>query len=266
VVAGTILGRAAGSMTSPARVRFEVRPAGRRAPRIDPGPIVAGWKLLRASASGAAAPRPTVQRTLGQVLLLGKQELQRSVLDNPDIAIYPCGRDDIRAGRIDRRVLATLQFLAASGMKPTVSALRCGHSRLTTSGNVSEHDSGNAVDISAINGIAILGHQGPGSVAEAAIRQLLTLQGTMAPHQIISLMTFPGAPSTLALPDHADHIHVGFAAHDSPSSLGAAAFGGTLDAKGWRRLIDRLAAVGNPRVAATPSPGALAVVPPAPKP
>jgi hypothetical protein len=72
-------------------------------------------------------------------------------------------------------------------------------------------------------------------------------------------MTFAGAPSTLALPDHADHIHVGFAPHGS--QLGAAAFGGTLDAKGWRRLIDRLAAVGNPRVAASPSPGALAVVP-----
>ena len=32
----------------------------------------------------------------------------------------------------------------------------------------------------------------------------------MKPHQIISLMTFDGADNTLALPDHADHIHVGF--------------------------------------------------------
>ena len=31
----------------------------------------------------------------------------------------------------------------------------------------------------------------------------------MKPHQIISLMTFEGADNTLAMGDHADHIHVG---------------------------------------------------------
>ena len=107
-------------------------------------------------------------------------------------------------------MLATLEFLAASGLKPTVTALQCGHSYLTTSGNVSEHSTGNAVDIAAINGIPILGHQGPGSITDITIRRLLTLQGTMKPHQIISLMTFDGADNTLALPDHYDHIHVGF--------------------------------------------------------
>ena len=52
-------------------------------------------------------------------------------------------------------MLATLEFLAASGLRPTVSSLHCGHSFLTTSGNVSEHSTGNAVDIAAINGITI---------------------------------------------------------------------------------------------------------------
>ena len=33
----------------------------------------------------------------------------------------------------------------------------------------------------------------------------------MRPHQIISLMTFTGASNTLALADHDDHIHIGFA-------------------------------------------------------
>ena len=32
----------------------------------------------------------------------------------------------------------------------------------------------------------------------------------MKPHQIITLMTYPGTDNTLALPDHDDHIHVGF--------------------------------------------------------
>ena len=42
------------------------------------------------------------------------------------------------------------------------------------------------------------------------IRRLLTLQGTVKPHQIISLMKYDGTENTLALGDHADHIDVGF--------------------------------------------------------
>ena len=75
-----------------------------------------------------------------------------------------------RPATIDRRVLATLEFLAASGLKPTVTLAQCGHSYLTTSGNVSEHSTGTAVDIAAINGIPILGHQGPGSITDITIR------------------------------------------------------------------------------------------------
>jgi hypothetical protein len=37
---------------------------------------------------------------------------------------------------------------------------------------------------------------------------LLRLQGTRRPHQITSLLDF--GSNTLALSDHADHIHVGF--------------------------------------------------------
>ena len=101
-------------------------------------------------------------------------------------------------------------YLAASGLAPTISSLECGHGTLTTSGNVSEHSTGTAMDIAAINGITITpGTQGPGSITEQTIKRLLALQGTMKPHQIISLMTFDGADNTLAMGDHDDHIHVG---------------------------------------------------------
>ena len=89
-------------------------------------------------------------------------------------------------------MLATLEFLVASGFNPTVTSLNCGHSYLTASGNVSEHTTGTAVDIAAVNGIPILGNQGKGSITELVIQRLLTLQGTMKPHQIISLMDVPG--------------------------------------------------------------------------
>jgi hypothetical protein len=148
--------------------------------------------------------------TPGEVLLMSERQLTRLVLDDQRIGIYACGREDIEAGRIDRRVLATLMYLATSGLHPQVSSLECGHGRLTTSGNVSAHSYGNAVDIATINGTPIVGHQGPGTVTDEALQRLVQLQGVMRPNQIISLMTVIGANNTLAMADHNDHIHVGF--------------------------------------------------------
>ena len=196
--------------------------------------------------------------SIGQILLMSKEALQHRVLTDPAINIYDCGRRDIKAGEIDRRVLATLEFLAASGLKPTVTALHCGHSYLTTSGNVSEHSSGNAVDIAAINGIPILGHQGPGSITDITIRRLLTLQGTMKPHQIISLMTFDGADNTLSLPDHNDHIHVGFQPLLGTDPKGRQ-LNSALKPSQWLKLIDRLGKIDNPTVPLKPSKYALKV-------
>jgi hypothetical protein len=147
----------------------------------------------------------------GKVLSLNDERLIRRVLDDPRIQIYPCGRDDIRSAQIDRRVLAAMLYLADAGLKPTITSLKCGHGYLTSSGNVSEHSTGTAMDIGAVNGIAIRPDtQGPGSITDLTIQALLGLQGTMRPHQIISLMTFQGADNTLALADHDDHIHVGW--------------------------------------------------------
>src|SRR3954447_7893058 len=177
VVAGTLLGRIGKpAATRAPHVRCELRPAGRGAPRVDPKPILDGWKLLESTAIyrakgknpffGDDSDRPS----LGQILLMGKEALIRHVLANPRIEIYSCGERDIRSGAIDRRVLATLEFLAASGLKPTVSSLRCGHGFYTASGNVSEHSSGNAVDIAMVNGIPIVGHQGKGSITDLTIQ------------------------------------------------------------------------------------------------
>jgi Transglycosylase SLT domain len=250
VAAGTILGRTAdrAAAVKNGHLRFEVRPAGRHTPRIDPRPILAGWKLL--SAAGSSAREPSI----GQLLLLGKCALSRYVLDDKRVHVYRCGRDDIRAGRIDRRVLVTLELLATSGLNPTVSSLLCGHSRISASShNVSEHMNGHAVDISAINGVPILGHQGAGSVTEQAIQRILSLQGPLAPHQIISLMTFAGADNTLALPDHDDHIHVGFAPDAPTNGLAARRFNGVLDRRQWVRLMSRLSRMRSPNVSAIPS-------------
>jgi murein DD-endopeptidase MepM/ murein hydrolase activator NlpD len=260
VVAGTVLGRIGKTQKRAApHTLFEIRPAGRGAPRIDPKPILDGWKLLESTAIYRAAGKnpffgsESGAPSIGQILLMSKESLAERVVNNPRIQVYGCGRRDIQTGQIDRRVLATLEFLAASGFKPTVTSLRCGHSLMTASGNVSEHSTGNAVDIAAINGIPIVGHQGPGSITELTIQRLLTLQGTMKPHQIISLMKFDNTDNTFAMGDHADHIHVGFRSLYGSNSKTAKQVNAILKPKQWIKLIDRLGEIDNPTVRRTPS-------------
>jgi len=242
VAGGTVLGRIgdSGDNTAP-HVKFMIRPGGKGAPLIDPKPILDGWKLLESTAIyRAKSLNPLLGKnpTIGQILLMSKAQLQRRVLADPRIEVYDGGRDDIRSDQIDRRVLATLEFLAASGLKPTVSSLKGNHGLYTASGNISEHASGNAVDIAKINGIPIIGHQGSGSITDITVRRLLTLQGTIKPHQIISLMSYDGTDNAIALPDHADHIHVGF----RPDAVTV------LKPLQWTRLIDRLGRIDNPDV------------------
>jgi Transglycosylase SLT domain/Peptidase family M23 len=255
VIGGTILGRIGQTVEGRgSHVDFSIRPAGKGAPRIDPKPILDGWKLLEATAIYRASGRNVLHgrgMSIGQILLLPKPQLERRVLADERIEIYAAGRDDIRSGQIDRRVLATLEYLAESGLRPTVTSLKAGHSYLTKSGNVSHHSSGNAVDIAAINGISILGHQEPGGITEQSVRRLMQLQGTMAPAQIISLFEIGGA--TFSMADHADHIHVGFRPmFGANRKLGKQALA-VLKPGQWSDLIDRLRELENPVVPTKPS-------------
>jgi hypothetical protein len=263
VIGGTIIGRIGRTQPGMAsHVEFSIRPAGRGAPNIDPKPILDGWKLLEATAIYRASGRNVLYgkdnagaMSIGQILLLPKPLLEKRVLSDERIDIYECGRDDIRSGQIDRRVLATLEYLAESGLKPGVTSLKCGHGFYTASGNVSEHSSGNAVDIATVNGIPILGHQEPGGVTEQTVRRLMQLQGTMAPHQIISLFEIGGA--TFAMADHNDHIHVGFQPmFGANRKLGKQALA-VLAPDQWSNLISRLREIENPVVPTKPSKYAL---------
>ena len=258
VIGGTIIARIDRTVPGKAaHVDFSIRPAGRGAPKIDPKPILDGWKLLDATAIYRASGRNVLhgEASIGQVLLLPKTALEKRVLADERIDTYECGRDDIRSGQIDRRVLATLAYLAESGLRPTVTSLRCGHGFYTSSGNVSEHSSGNAVDIAAVNGIPILGHQEPGGITEQTVRRLILLQGTMAPHQIISLLDIGGP--TFAMADHADHIHVGFRPMFGANPTAGSAALTVLKPGQWTDLLDRLREIDNPVVPTTPSKHAL---------
>ena len=140
-----------------------------------------------------------------------------------------------------------------------VTSLTCGHGYFTAGGRDSAHSSGSAVDIAKINGIPIVGHQGVGSITDITIRRLLTLQGTLKPNQIISLMRYDDADNTLALADHADHIHVGFPPTFTPGTPGSSRIEAVLKPAQWLKLIDRLGRIDNPSVAVKPSKYAIRV-------
>jgi hypothetical protein len=235
-----------------------IRPAGRDAPLIDPKVILDGWELLQASSIYRAADiNPFIgpdakNPTIGQVLLMSKSQLQQVVLSDPHIQIYSCGRRDITAGLVDRRILGTMEFLSQSGLDPSISGLQCGQSSANRSTPGSNSvATGDSMEIAKINGIPIQGHQGTGSITDLTIRRLLTLQGSMRPNQIISLMSYPGQTNTLALPDHADRIQVAYTPLFGQNKKLSQQVNSILKPAQWIKLIDRISQIPQPTIPTT---------------
>ena len=260
VIAGTVLGRIGGpSQGVSPHLYFTIQPAGKNAPDIDPKPILDGWKLLEATAVyrasgvdpffGPGAKNPSV----GQVLLMSKQQLTTRVLTDPHVQVYACGRRDIEAGLIDRRVLAVIEFLSASGLDPDVSGLECGHSATGATGTDSAGATGASVDISKINGIPVAGHQQPGSITDITIRRLLTLQGSMRPNQIISDISYKSQSNTLALPDHKNRIQITYTPDFGTNNKLSKQIKSILQPGQWIQLINRISQIPEPVVPISPS-------------
>jgi murein DD-endopeptidase MepM/ murein hydrolase activator NlpD len=260
VVAGTILGRlGAGTPTNASHLEFMVQPAGNKAPYIDPKPILDGWKLLEATAVYRAAGvdpffGPNAKNpTIGQILLMSKEQLQDRVLQDPNVQIYPCGRRDIEDGAIDRRILAVIEFLSASGLKPDVTGLKCGHTSNGSDGVDDAGKTGESVDISAINGIPVQGHQGVGSITDVTVRRLLTLQGAMQPDEIVSEMSYKGQPTALSLPDHANRIQIAYTPLYGQNNKLSAQVASILQPQQWTQLINHISQISEPIVPIAPS-------------
>ena len=161
VVAGTILGRIGKRDRRAPYLLFEIRPAGRGA---------RASTRSRSSTAGSCSSRP---RSTAPRARTRSSAGRGEPVDRPDpadeqggarpararqperIEIYECGRQDIRAGadrppragdaRVPRRLRPAPDGDLAA-LRPLLP---------TASGNVSQHSSGNAVDIAAINGIPI---------------------------------------------------------------------------------------------------------------
>ncbi len=277
VLAGTVLGHlgttatGAGASTAEAQphMLFQIRPAGLGAPLIDPKPILDGWVALEnTSIFRAKGENPFLETspTAGQVLLESKQQLEPQVLHDPGIHLHTCGREDVQTGRVDKRVLQTLEFLSVSGLRPTVSGLRCGGSEPALAGNARVSSGGDAVNITAVNGIPIAGHQGPGSIADITVRKLLMLQGATKPRRIASSMSYPGTTNTVLKESARDDIHVAFSPLNGGVAHAAGVFASALTPNEWIKLIARLGEIPDPTVAGGPSAAAIPDKPGAPGP
>ncbi|HEX4438154.1 MAG TPA: lytic transglycosylase domain-containing protein [Solirubrobacteraceae bacterium] len=264
VIAGTVLGHvgdAASDTEGPPHIIFQIRPAGPDAPLIDPKPVLDGWVALENSSVFHAKgenPFLATSPTIGQVLLESKQQLEPQVLHDGGIRLARCGRQDIRAGRVDKRVLAALEYLSVSGFKPTVAGLACAPATpAALASNATAGTSEESVSITAVNGVPVAGHQGPGTTADTMVRRLLMLQGLSRPRRIVSAMSYPGAAGTVTSKASADAISVAFQAPHTGLAKVAGIYSSALAPTEWSKLIARLGEIPDPSVSPKPSSAAI---------
>jgi murein DD-endopeptidase MepM/ murein hydrolase activator NlpD len=268
VIAGTVLGHVglatganAAAIESSPHILFQIRPAGLGAPLIDPKPILDGWVALEnTSIFHAKGENPflATSPTVGQVLLESKHQLEPQVLGDSGIRLSTCGRQDVQEGRVDRRVLATLEYLSVSGLKPTAAGLKCPSSPTASSASYAPAGDGSGtVDIEAINGVPVAGHQSPGSLADNAVRKLLMLQGLNRPRRIVSLMNYPGAAGALSDPSARTAIRIDFSAPAARAANVAGTLYSGLAPSEWIKLIARLGEIPDPVVGHGPSSAAI---------
>ena len=134
--------------------------------------------------------------------------LAKRLLNDMRVSIYSGGREDVRSGKTDVRVIVLIRYLAEAHGQVTVSSLTSGHGIYSRPGVVSAHTYGQAVDIAALEGKSIIGNQEPGGLTEMAVRNMLLLPAELRPNQLISLLGL-GGPS-FPMGNHDDHIHAGF--------------------------------------------------------
>jgi hypothetical protein len=191
----------------------------RLASRLDSfGPSRGDWsRVVAYSGDSRFADKATAlaryDRAVGLDALVNGLEASKAaiasrILSDPSISIYQGGRSDIVSNKIDVRVLATIAYLRESFGSVTVSCLLSGHRLYARPGVVSAHIYGRALDISAVGGVPIQGHQQPGGITERTVREILLLPQEVMPRQVISLLGLGGPSFPLA--DHYNHIHIGY--------------------------------------------------------
>jgi hypothetical protein len=128
-----------------------------------------------------------------------------TLLDNHNVAFDATGIADLKAGRIDPRVVSVLEELAKKH-KIAISAMVSDHDKLTAGGSISNHYYGRAVDIATVDGRPV----SPGNLAARQIAvALASLPASIRPSEIGSPWQLPGA-AYFSDSEHQNHLHVAF--------------------------------------------------------
>lgn len=135
--------------------------------------------------------------------------LAQAVLSHPNIELRPEAEADVRAGKVDPRLLASLLALAERFGLAGVGPFQSGHSYYVAgTTRPSNHSFGRAVDIGTINGELVSPANG---AAKQAVLALASLPAPLRPDELGSpfyeLEQLPGLFSDAA---HQDHLHVGY--------------------------------------------------------
>lgn len=135
-----------------------------------------------------------------------------ALLDNDNVVLDAVGVADIKAGRIDPRVVAVLSKLSEEH-EITVSSMCSDHSKFTSGGSISNHYHGRGMDIAAIDGMPV----NPGNpLARKVATALSSLAPSYRPDEIGTPWPIAG-PGYFTDAAHADHLHVAFKRPIDPS-------------------------------------------------
>ncbi|HZB77572.1 MAG TPA: hypothetical protein VE526_15175, partial [Solirubrobacteraceae bacterium] len=166
-----------------------------QAPAVDAGPP-----------AGTVAAEDVDPSTLGQEGSGGKPTPEGlALLENDNIVFDEVGIADIKAGKIDPRIIGVLTKLSQEH-KITVSCMCSDHSKFTSGGSISNHAFGRGLDIAAIDG-EIVSPSSP--LAREIASELSGFDAAIRPDEIGSPFAING-PGYFTDAAHMNHVHVGF--------------------------------------------------------
>lgn len=128
-----------------------------------------------------------------------------ALLTNRNVVLDADGVADIRAGRIDPRIVAVLTKLSEAH-RITVSAMCIDHPKFTSGASVSNHYFGRGVDVAAIDGVPV---NATNTVARDVASGLSSLAPSYRPDEIGTPWAISG-PGYFTDAEHQDKIHVAF--------------------------------------------------------
>ena len=180
------------------------RPAAATAPKTPVAPD--GRAGRRRRAGGAGRRRRSIPPSSARTARAATPDAEaQALLQNKNVVLDDVGVSDIKAGRIDPRIVAVLTKLSHEH-KIVVSCMCSDHPRLTTGGSVSNHTFGRGLDIASIDGEIV----SPGSaLAREVASELSQFDPALRPDEIGSPFAING-PGYFTDAAHQNHIHVGF--------------------------------------------------------